>query len=801
MVLNLVIYKKRELSNDEGCVLGPDELALETGLSRTAAGILCLRGINTPERADAFLNAGIEALHDPFLLEDMREAVDGIKAAIEDGEKIAVYGDYDADGVCAAASLTMFLLSIGADAGYYIPGRQSEGYGLNAKAVENLAERGTGLIITVDCGITAVEEAELCADLGIGLIVTDHHQCPDTLPECIAVVNPHRGGYPDNSLCGAGVAGKLIQAIGGLDALMRYIDIIALATVADIVPLVGENRVLVKIGLDIMNTDPRPGISAISDVSGVGKNISASDIAFAIAPRINAGGRMGRADRAVKMLMAEDYKEATAIAAELDEDNRARQLAETSMLDDALALISEQCDIVSDAAIVVSSKYWNSAVAGIVAARIGEQYHMPTLVLCEEDGICTGSGRSIKGIDIYAALKPFERLFTRFGGHEQAVGLTMSAELVPELRDGLNKHLKENYDAGVFIKTKDYDMKCSVSELDSSLALDLSKLEPFGTGNPQPVFLVSEAQFSGGSLVGRNGAHYKAVLNDKTAGVDSIAFRMGDIAPRLDNGRIETLVTLGINEWNGRKKPQCIIKSVKRQCSLEDYLPLVDMHAPDMAQRARPALEFSKDGCDISEAFADLTANPKGTVIAAATPWAAKSALNAIFLAGAENYIDMMPVSSSIWNRFTVSPAGVFGLGLFNKVYVLDFVSADFMQAYEENIRFVKWSEKDREAAASALRLDRDKLLEYYFSLSDLLKTQALFRSRGEAMIKWAKGNDAYSHALALVIFEELGLVEARGDSDGFTLHMIKSNGQKNLEDSTSLAHYIQISDMIEKLI
>ncbi len=525
------------------------------------SGLLRCRGVDTPDKAERFLHPAVEQLHDPLLMQDMDKAVRLIRAAVDAGEGIIVYGDYDVDGVCATSIMLETLREMGAAPDFRIPSRHHEGYGLNADAVREMAQSHR-LLITVDCGITNHEEVRLAQMLGMIVIVTDHHQLADTPSPADAVLNPLLGDYPFRRLCGAGVALKVTQALLGMDAVLRRIDLAALATVADIVPLIDENRVIVHEGLRRMADSQRPGLRALMQVSGVNPPVNSGHVGFRLAPRLNAGGRLEDASQGVRLLTAPDAATAEPIAMHLEEANAQRQGIEQDITQQALAMLPTHVDFLTDRVILLMGEGWNHGVIGLAAGRICERYHFPTIVLTRDaDGLAVGSCRSIPGVNIHAMLSVCKDLFIRFGGHEQAAGLTMRAELVPELRRRLNLAITENCDLTCYIPRKEYDMTVRLQEVDLDMIARLDQLQPTGYANPNPVFLVRDAHLQQAVRVGKTRTHLKLLLLDGATIRDGIAFGMGDLA---DEGleRVDVLFTPERNEFRGRVTPQLMAEAI-----------------------------------------------------------------------------------------------------------------------------------------------------------------------------------------------------------------------------------------------
>lgn len=495
--------------------------------------LLLSRGISSPEEAESFLHPGREDLLDPMLLDGMKEAAAIITGAIADGKRICVYGDYDVDGVCATAILTEYLKSAGARVEYYLPSRHNEGYGLNECAVRSLSEK-CDLLVTVDCGISSRDLVSLAMELGLQVIVTDHHIPPEDLPEC-TVVDPHIGDYPFPFLCGAGVAFKLVQALGGLESAMPFIDLACLATVADVVPLQKENRVIVKFGLEAIDRDPRPGLRTLMEVSGIaGKKLSSGSISFQLAPRLNAGGRLGSACRSLDLLLEKDYDRALPLAQELNDENASRREIEQKILAEANVMMNGY-RLSRHRVILLMGEGWNPGVIGLVASRLEDRYHYPTLLLSRDGDTATGSCRSIDGVDIYAALESCSDLLTRFGGHTKAAGLTVPAENVPLLLERLDAYVRDNCDPFCFVPRAEYDLELGFDRISTDLVKELELLQPTGYGNQPPVFC-AEAVVRDARAVGCEGAHLKLTLENNGRVIPGIRFRDGERAKSIQFG-------------------------------------------------------------------------------------------------------------------------------------------------------------------------------------------------------------------------------------------------------------------------
>ena len=518
--------------------------------------LLIERGVASAEEAEAFLHPDERSLHDPMRLSGMGEAVNRIRSAMAAGETICVYGDYDVDGVSASAILSGWLKASGADARVYLPSRHSEGYGLNENAVREIAGWAK-LLVTVDCGVTSVALVQLARELGLDVIVTDHHRPGEALPDC-PVVNPLLADYPFPSLCGAGVAWKLVWALAGRDAAMAYVDIAALATVADVVPLTGENRVIVKLGLDRINAAPWLGVSALIDAAGLaGKRITAASIAFQLAPRLNAGGRLGSAMRACELLSTDDPRRAAALAGELEGENTRRKGVEQRILAEAEAQL-RGFDFIAHRAIILAGKEWNPGVIGLAASRLVEKYHYPVILLADQGEKLTGSCRSIEGVDIHAALTACAAHLERFGGHRQAAGLTLLPGNLPGFIAAMDAWLSETVPPDAWIPTQEYDMALDFADVTPAFIQSLEALQPTGFGNPAPLFRAT-ASVVDARDVGAEGAHLKLTLAQGGHRLDGIAFRMGGMSL---SDRVDALFVPGLNTYMGRTAPQLQVKAL-----------------------------------------------------------------------------------------------------------------------------------------------------------------------------------------------------------------------------------------------
>jgi len=545
----------------------------ELNVPNQIARLLAIRGIDTFDNAKNFFRASLSELHDPFLMRDMEEAACRLCQAVRNGDKVLVYGDYDVDGTTATACIYTFLRDFGVDVDYYIPHRFKEGYGINKDGIEYAASINAGLMVSVDCGITAIEEAKIAKERGIDLIICDHHTSGDEIPDAIAVLDPKRPdcSYPYDGLSGAGVAFKLIQAclskLGLKQSLaFKFLDLVAISIASDIVPIIDENRVLMKEGLQMVNANPRVGFKALLEVIKVPVgNVSTSTIVFSIGPRINAAGRMGDATAAVELMITEDFNSARARAHELESINIKRRDTDTKTMEEAVAKVDKEFNLDEISSMVLHDPDWHLGVIGIVASRLVDLYYRPAILLSTVDGLVKGSARSIKGFNIYNAMKECEDLLIQFGGHEFAAGLTMDEKNLPEFRRRMNEiasgHLSENDFKPELI----IDGVVDLGTIDMRFWKLLSQFEPFGPGNLRPIFVSKDICIEGVPTIVGNG-HLKMKVSQNGSGVfDVIGFNMHDFLPVIrncDQNRIDIAYVLEENFWNGRRSIQMRLKDI-----------------------------------------------------------------------------------------------------------------------------------------------------------------------------------------------------------------------------------------------
>lgn len=542
-------------------------------ISEVLAKLLVLRNIKNFSEAKAFFRPSLDSLHNPFLMNGMEEATSRVIQALTENQLICIYGDYDVDGTCATAILYLFLKELDANVDFYIPNRLTEGYGLSKDGIDAIKNSGASLIITVDCGITAIEETEYASQLGMDVIICDHHQPKEKLPPALAILDPLKPNcsYPFKFLSGAGVALKLAQGvcerIGKREMTMKYFDLVALAGAADIVPLIDENRILVKEGINQINTDPRPGILALIESSSLHLgNLTSGQVVFTLAPRINAVGRLGDARRAVNLLITNNRQTGRELAQVLETENYERRKIDVDTFDAALQLVENSVDLDNELAIVLHQEEWHPGVIGIVASRLVEKYYRPTIMLTTIDGVAKGSARSITNFNIYEALQKCEDMLIHFGGHQAAAGLAVEIDKLNEFKDKFNKIVKETISEQDLFPEIIIDSKVRFSEITPKFMKILDEFSPFGPGNMRPVFLAEGVDVSNTPrIVGNNHivATFKQNGSDKV--FDTIGFNFGEYFDliKTKNVKLDIVFTIDKTVKDGRTFPQFRLKDLQ----------------------------------------------------------------------------------------------------------------------------------------------------------------------------------------------------------------------------------------------
>ena len=538
-------------------------------INKLLATILANRGITTEASIRLFLNPTRDDFHDPFLITDMEKAVERIITAINKKEKITIYGDYDVDGITSITVLKSFLRDRGIEVDTYIPNRLDEGYGLNNSAIDKIKNKGCELMITVDCGISAIDEVNYANSLGIEVIVTDHHEAGNEIPKALAVIDNKRkdSTYPFRELAGVGVVFKLIQALSiklnlKEEEYLKYLDIVCIGTISDIVPLVDENRVITKLGLMLVRQTRNIGLQAVLKSSGYSK-IDSNTISFGVAPRLNACGRMGKADEALKLFLSKNVNEVIQLSKELNDFNRERQEKEKEIYENAIAQIEKE-HLDEKNTIILRGKNWHHGVIGIVSSKITEKYFKPSILLSfEENGIGKGSGRSIPGFDLHEALMQCLDVIEKFGGHAMAVGITVREEHFDEFREkfeniAISKHIEE------ILPIINIDAKINLSDINKEMVESLKELEPFGEGNKMPIFVFKNLKIDSIRALSE-GKHLKLTLKDNNTIVSAIGFNLGHMVEEYRIGdKIDVVGVLEINSYNGVENLQINIKDIMK---------------------------------------------------------------------------------------------------------------------------------------------------------------------------------------------------------------------------------------------
>ena len=545
------------------------ELIDKYNLNKLLATILVNRGITEEADIRLFLEPTRNDFHDPFLITDMKIAVDRIIKAIENKENVTIYGDYDVDGITSITVLKSFLQDRGLEVSSYIPNRLDEGYGLNKDAIDKIAEQKCDLMITVDCGISAINEIEYANSLGIETIITDHHEPGNELPKAMAVIDNKRkdSTYPFRELAGVGIVFKLIQALGiqlGLkeEAYLKYLDIVCVGTISDIVPLVDENRVIAKLGLMLIKQTKNIGLKSIINSSGYTK-IDSNTISFGVAPRVNACGRMGKAEEALELFLSQNINEVNELTKKLNEHNRERQETEKAIFENAIAMIEKE-KLNEKKAIIVGGENWHHGVIGIVSSKITDMYFKPSILLSfEEDGIGKGSGRSIPGFDLHDALMKCLDTIDKFGGHSMAVGISIKRENLEKFKEEFEKIATENH-IDEIIPIINIDAKINLGDINKEMVESLKQLEPFGEGNKMPIFAFKDLKIDSIRALSE-GKHLKLTLKESNYQINAIGFNLGYLAEEYRIGdKVDVAGVLEINTFGGTYNLQINIKDIMK---------------------------------------------------------------------------------------------------------------------------------------------------------------------------------------------------------------------------------------------
>ncbi len=773
-----------------------DDVPRAEGMTPRLAALLYNRGCKTAQEMERFLNPSEEQLFDATRFLDMDKAVERIRTAIDKGERICIFGDYDTDGVAATAILYDSMRKAGATVAYRIPSRRGDGYGLSKNAVEELAQEGTALVITVDNGVKANEEIALAKTYEIDVVVTDHHQCGESLPVCAAVLCATRGDntYPNRDLAGAGVALKLCEALFGRETARKYIPLAGLATVADMVPLLGENRALAALALKMINREECPlGLTVLGNhVNDGSRAFGSRDFSFGFAPRINAAGRMEEAGICVELLCTDDGARAFEIAEKLEEFNRLRQAEESRITEEAVARI-EETDLTERRSIVLFDQSWNVGVVGIAASRIATRYFRPTLLLTQRDGLLTGSARSIEGVDLYGALATNAAHFVRFGGHAYAAGVTLEPDRLKDFQTDLETTLSD-LPAEFFLPRTFYECEAELEELTLDLADELALLAPFGEGNPLPTFRTDGLLMSGLRRIGSDATHLKAKASKGGRFGEVIAFGMGYRFEEIsDMERCDMVYAVDVNEWNGMRSLQMRAQEI-RGTLIADSRQYVLRHGEKFADAFCRNLAYNSCGVrvetDERETLAAFLQPCAGTLILAFTPQGAQDLLDAL----ADKAMSGLPVSffkthksPAAYHEVVLAPAlDALDISRFRRILLYDCADSGVIARLQEL------------APGAKIAAGRHRQFKVAFSREDaavfyraVAATGRSFHSLEELLDYLARvtGRPRHEAKLSADIFMELGLMRLEGD-----VALLSSEERRDLMDSPTFAKLKEVA-------
>ena len=794
----------------------PADLAVCVGL--TAAGcdpliarLMAARGVETLAQAEAFLNPSLDMLNDPFKLSGMERAAQLLRDAERSGKRVLIYGDYDVDGVCACSILREALERHGAHVSHYVPSRHEEGYGLTVRALEKL--RGQcDIMVTVDCGITSAAEACWAAEHGLPLIITDHHEPPEELPECAAVVDPLIDDPKGVSPCGAGVAFKLVQAMYGLAEAALSLDLAALATIADLVPLLGENRIIAAAGLKAMRSSERPGLLALINAAKLSqRTLSAGQVGFQIAPRINAGGRIAHADRNIELLLSRDKRQAAELADELNRENERRQTMQRGVFEEAERSVLAECDFLRERVMMPVGDGWNHGVIGLAASSLVEKYRIPAIVFTRDCGdgtqapVCVGSARSVPGVHIQRAMSVCGDLFTRFGGHAQAAGCTLPADRLPELRTRLNAALTEQADPDAFIPAERYDEEIELTSVNLSLIDKLKALEPHGIGNPAPTFRMRGARVLSSKACGADQSNLKMLLGQGSFSIDAIAFGQAKRFAAMPQ-TIDVLAHCSANEWQGRRTAQCQAVSVAPDSPSEAFMTRCEKEGERFGDElVRALMAITKPTALTGIAADGMTAMPRdrlrteitgwlrrshqGTLIACSSQQSAMDMAAWLKNTGLDKRVDFMfgmPDDPRSFNTLAALPDFTAGHTRYDRVILIDGIisaaSVDSLKAACPGVEL--WYDEDacaKYARSMAASLPNDEQLRGMYRT---MRRSAVWRSITD--IAAACGAARTETLASLEVFHELGFIELRREPFEAT---VKPSPKRGLEDSLLYRH------------
>lgn len=779
-------------------------------ISPVAAKILINRGIKD---LDEYFSMG--TINDPMDMQDMERAVLCIKTHIENGNDITIFGDYDADGVCASSLLYMYLQDIGANVQVYLPSRETDGYGLNMAAIDTISNQGTKLIITVDCGISNYEEVAYAKTIGMDVIVSDHHQCPDILPECEAILNPLLGKYPYKLLCGTGVALKIVQALGGNEAFNRYVDLAAIATVADLVPLTGENRAIVKRGLEAINGEyNRTSIRALVDKCGYGDGaLTSGQIAFGIGPRLNAAGRMDSAKKAFDLLVERDYSKASKQASLLNDFNNKRRAEESSILEEAEKAIAKMTKIESQKIMVVWGKDWSKGVIGIVASKLVEKYHRPVIVFSLEKDVLVGSGRSVPGVHLFNLINNFSSLLIKFGGHEMAAGMSIKESKLKTFIAEINKYADDNYPQDLFIPTVQCDADLEPSEVTLKLVYDIEKLAPMGMANKTPVFRVQDVNLVGSRLIGSDLSHVKMSLVREEIAVDAVAFSMGHRACEInDEYHYDIAVNVSGNFWNGSNHVQCQVKNFKPNLlstgskmvtsAGKDYFD--SLYAASIIEPIFPKLTRVRYRYNWEEYLNKrLRKDVLGTAIYTSIPTCSYELISFLSRNGLGENVEVYKGAPKVNSCVVVAPNWNIDVLNYSRLIIFDYAPVEFVNRVLEknpNIEVIICNgdsiKNNIYKFILGLDFERDRAKVYYSIIKEICKSNLGEEELVKQFCFFGK-ETPFNAYFALRVFNDLGFVYTK---DG-TIYTNKTPQHKDLHSSPIVKNITNLRKRMEQEI
>lgn len=762
-------------------------LAVQLGISNAAAAVLINRGIDSEEAGRRFLDCDDSLLNDPFEMLGMYEAVDLINEAIEEQRRITIYGDYDVDGITSVCILYKYLKSLGAKVNCYIPNRFTEGYGMNTDAIGKIAAKGSNIIIAVDCGITSVNEVALAKELGMDVMIVDHHNPPQTLPDADVILDPKQPEctYRFKELCSAGLAMKIVEAHGGKEAAAQFYDIAAIGTVADVVPLMNENRFFVKHGIEKINKNPCCGVNALKAVAGYrDKPINARGVAFGMAPRLNAAGRMASAKDGLNMFLADDFKTAFDIALKLNEYNEERRKTEREIYDTGVREIYNMCDKKVN---IVIGENWNKGVIGIAASRFVEQYHRPTIVISCGDDVCTASARSIPGFDLYEMLCVCRDLYTKFGGHSQAAGFSLPRNNIPEFTKRIETYANEHITEEMLIPTVDCEIKLSPADINTKMAKELSLLEPYGKDNEAPLFCADMLEFKNAVVIGKEKNVLKTSLNAGALTIDCVGFGKSDYIDLVNCSAAKSAVfSVDINQWQGVEKVQLSLKDLKLALSTEKDVTAISK-AMELRLYEAFAGGFATDTKaniaqkNIEQVFDEVKQHKMGSLIIINDEDSLKHLLTLVtkcnFGANVDIHIGTLPKSHEFGaNTILVMPyADCVPDGEFVRIYVGEYTDITKFK----NIRNCEFY-KSNQPYSTLTKYDRTAFANIYKSLREQSPklVQWSMLSSVKEMLSQETGMElkAFDVKLVLNVFSQLGFLNY-DEADG----MIKLNFAGNI--------------------